>query len=218
MVAGLVLLIAGSGGQLLVNATPATHEAAELDLYPSGLYLDLVAFGQPTLLADIAWLQAIQYYGKHRLTDRRYPLAGHLFDVITDLDPSFVTAYIFGALVLEEETGDLGAPRNLFQKGIRANPGDWRVSFHSGFLEYLRGDTGVGAGEMAVASRLPGAPPFAARLAAHAHSRAGSLEQAIRLWKQIARESTDPAIRALAEDRVWELRGRRAGRRKGPLS
>jgi hypothetical protein len=205
----LALVLAGWHGQRIEAMQPAPTGEAEMQLYPSGRLLGCLSLGQPTLLADLAWLQAIQYYGKHRLEDRRYPLAEHLFNVITEIDPQFRSAYIFGALVLEEETGTLDRSRALFRRGMGANSDDWMIAFHRGFLEYLRGDVSVGAMQMLWASRIPGAPPYVARLAAHACGQTGRRQTAIRIWEEIARRSEDPAMRLLAEQRLLDLRGDR---------
>jgi hypothetical protein len=187
-------------------------EASELPLFPSGRALALFSFGQPTLLADVAWLQAIQYYGKHRLEDRRYPLAAHLFDVTVRCDPSFRMAYIFGSLVLEEATGGLASSRDLLRRGQGANPEEWSLVFHRGFLEYLRGDPLAGAREMDRAGRMANAPSYVVRLAAHAYLRAGERDRAEDLWEMIERESEDEGMRELARDRLREIRASRPGR------
>jgi tetratricopeptide (TPR) repeat protein len=202
----LALVLAGWHAQRIEACQPAWLDDTEMRLYPSGRLLECLSLGQPTLLADIAWLQAIQYYGKHRMGDRRYPLAEHLFDVITQIDPEFRSAYIFGALVLEEESRSLDRSRTLFARGMRANPDDWMIAFHRGFLEYLRGDASAGAVQMLQASRVPGAPRYAARLAAHACGQTGRREMAIEIWEEIARLSDDPPMRRLAEQRLHDLR------------
>lgn len=210
-----VLAVAVAGamqGELADGRLSVTGEE-ELPLFPSGRLLRALDFGQPTLIADLAWLQAIQYYGKHRMGDRQYPLASHIFDTIVRFDPDFRMAYIFGALVLEDATGRLDASRDLLDRGRRAMPAEWTIPFHRGFLEYLRGDVAVGAREMDHASRLPGAPPYAARLAAHAYARSGQEDRAVQLWQAIERETDDPGIRAVARARLAELRDPASDRR-----
>lgn len=210
ILAALVAISAAAwSSQNLQDAATDLDDGAELRLFPSGRLVNCLTLGQPTLLADIAWLQAIQYYGKHRLEDRRYPLAEHLFNVVTTIDPHFRNAYIFGALVLEDETGSLEKSRDLFARGMRANPNDWTIAFHKGFLEYLRGDMAIGAAEMDRAAGLPDSPPYVRRMAAHAYGQTGREEMASKIWEEIARESRDPAMRALAEQRLLELKDRR---------
>ncbi|MBD3162174.1 MAG: hypothetical protein GF346_07665 [Candidatus Eisenbacteria bacterium] len=212
------ILAAGFCATRVVDAERAVADPAELQLYPSGRMLDLVALGQPTFLADTAWLQAIQYYGKHhRPGDHRYPLAEHLFRVIQRADPRFRTAALFGGLVLGDDVGDMDAARRVFRRARCVQPRDWRLAFHHGFLEYLHGDPRLGAFRMEEAANLPGAPPYVARLAAHAYDRAGRSAAALAVWERIARETDDPGIRALAERRAAEIRGSRGAppRREG---
>ena len=207
---GASLLVAAGAVSERIQAETGEQADPELPFFPSGRLLDAVSLGQPTAGADLAWLTAIQYYGKHHLGDQRYPLAAHLFDVTTRLDPAFRNAYIFGALVLGEEAGDMDAARELLTRGIAANPDDWMIAFQRGFLEYMHGDGRIGATEMGVSAQMPGAPPYTARLAAHACARVGRAELAARLWEEMAR-STDPATRALANERLRALREDRGG-------
>ena len=79
------------------------------------------------------------------------------------------------------------------------------IAFQRGFLEYLRGDEAAGAVQMSWAARIPGAPPYVARLAAHACGQTGRKATARRIWAEIARRSEDPAMRALAEQRLFDL-------------
>jgi hypothetical protein len=58
---------------------------------------------------------------------------------------------------------------------------------------------------MAGAARMRGAPPFAARVAAVACTRSGRKDLAILLWEEISRDR-DPAIRALARERLQAMR------------
>jgi hypothetical protein len=201
----LALVAAGAVGDRIAG-DPGSASEEELPFFPSGRVLGFVSLGQPTAAADLAWCAAIQYYGKHHLGDRRYPLAGHLFDVTTRLDPRFQSAYAFGALVLGEEAGDMSGARALLARGIAADPKNWMLPFHRGFLEYMHGDPVIGAVEMQRASAIQGAPPYAGRLAAHACGKVGKRELAVRLWEAMAK-SPDPGQRALAEERLRDLRG-----------
>jgi hypothetical protein len=203
--AALLLLLAGLGAIRLDGLDRPDDVGGELHAFPSGRLLDFLSLGHRTLLADLTWLAAIQYYGRHHMGDRTYPLARHLFAVTTQVDPRFRGAYLFGGLVLADEVGDLASARAFLTEGVRANPEDWILAFQRGFIEYMRGDRSVGAAQMVRASRMAGAAPYASRLAAHAAARVGRVELAIRLWEELA-GSPDPALRALAEERLRDLR------------
>ena len=66
----------------------------------------------------------------------------------------------------------------------------------------------IGAAEMERAANLPGSPPYVRRLAAHAYGQTGREEMAVRIWEEIVRETRDPAMRALAEQRIIDLKDR----------
>lgn len=198
------IAIAGAVSGNLERARDRDGAEEELRFFPSGRFLEMASLGFAHAAADLTWLSAVQYYGKHHMTDRDYPLAKHLFEVTTRLDPRFRTAYIFGGLVLSDDMRDLHGARSLMGAGARANPGDWRIEFHRGFMETTRGDRSLGAVQMERASRMPGAAPYTKRLAAYALSRTGQRDAAVRLWRELA-EDPDPAIRAIAEQRLRDL-------------
>ncbi len=204
------LLAAGAASERLSSPARRVEAAEELRLFPSGRFLETASLGFVHAAADWTWLTAVQYYGRHHLSDRDYPMANHLFEVTTRLDPRFRTAYIFGGLVLSEDAGDLEGARRLLASGARANPGDWQIEFHRGFMETMRGDRRIGAAQMARASGMAGAAPYTKRMAAHALSKIGRREAAIRLWEELARDP-DEAIRAIAEQRLADLRQAEAG-------
>lgn len=201
----LLVCLAGMTGAHLASIQKPWDEGGEFPFFPSGRLLDFLSLGHRTLLADLAWLSAIQYYGKHHMGDHAYPLAEHMFDVATRVDPRFRSAYLFGGLILAEEEGDMDAARRVFARGVRENPEDWILAFQRGFIEYMRGDGSTGALWMERASRMPGAAPYASRLAAFACARVGRTELAIRLWEEMAEEG-DPALRAVADERLRDLR------------
>ncbi|MFH0778633.1 MAG: hypothetical protein V2A71_08385 [Candidatus Eisenbacteria bacterium] len=178
----------------------------ELLYFPSGKFLEESALGHESTLADIAWLRAIQYYGHHRLTDQKYELMAHIFDVVTTLDPQFIQAYVFGAIVLSQDAGQPEEAIALLKKGLRNNPENWRLAFETGFVYYLTLRDYSRAGEyFALAARLPCAPEFTSRFAAFVKERAGETETALALWQQAAETTKNKYIREIAEERIREL-------------
>lgn len=187
---------------------------------PSGRFIRQVSLGYRDLAADLLWLRTIQYYGSYRMGDNDIALFDHLVDVITDLDPQFTFAYIFGALIIAEDLGDFRKGIKFLEKGIRNNPDDWWLVFEMGFLHY------VDARDYAAASRyfhqaaeMPGADDIAARFAAFVAAKAGYTETSIAMWEEIARTTDNPHIKALAERYIERLKAEpeadgRAGERR----
>jgi hypothetical protein len=158
----------------------------ELLYFPSGLFVRQASLGYETAAADVLWLRGIQYYGEHRLTDQKYLRIGHVMSVVTDLDPRFEAPYVFGAFVLAQELRRPDEGLALLEKGRRANPRSWNLTFETGFLHYVcRHDYAAAALEFARASRLPGHPEYVDRFAAFASQRAGNRGMAVLLWKRV---------------------------------
>lgn len=185
-----VALLAGAGalqGSYRARATGPSVD--ELLYYPSGVWVRQAAVGYETLAADIAWLRAIQYYGEHRMSDQRYDMIGHVMGIVADLDPRFTEAYVFGAFVMAQELHQPARGLELMERGMRANPDNWRLAFETGFLHYV-GTKNYDAASIYFnrASRLPGHPDYVERFAAFTNQKAGNSGMAILLWKRI--EST----------------------------
>lgn len=190
LLAGLFLASLLVAGAALVHASarPRLDKSQEEELlyYPSGLLVRQAALGYETAAADVAWLRGIQYYGEHRLTDQKYDLIGHVMDIVTTLDPRFVQPYVFGAFVLAQEMNQPERGLELLERGMRANPTDWKLAFEAGFLHYVcRRDNATAARFFTWASRMPGHEPYVERFAAFAHQRAGNTGMAVLLWKHV---------------------------------
>jgi len=181
--------------------------AEELMYFPSGTFVRQTSLGQECTVADLAWLRAIQYYGHHRLTDRRYTMVGHIFDVVTTLDPKFIQAYVFGALILSQDAGKPYEGLALLRKGMRCNPENWILAFETGFIYYVVLRDYRSAGQyFSISSRLPGAPDYTSRFAAFVEERAGHTETAIKLWQEVAASSANKYVKEMAEEKVAELK------------
>jgi tetratricopeptide (TPR) repeat protein len=202
----LLLCAAAAAGERLQTVSRGEKDPTELALFPRGAWVRPLAFGFNELVADAAWLRALQYYGEHRISDRRYPYLETLFQTVTDLDPRFVNAYIFGALTLAEDEGQLERGLALLQRGMAANPESWWLVFEYGFLQYIHGNDPDRAGHwLARAARMEDSPPWVRRLAAHASAKSGDRETAIALWLEMYHNSENEEIRRIARDYLARL-------------
>jgi hypothetical protein len=204
----MVLLLAAAAGLVAVEAklSPRDHLRDELLYYPSGVAVEKAALGHRNTAADLAWLQAVQYYGEHKRTDRKFTMMGHIFEIITDLDPKFVNAYIFGGLVTAEDAGDVERGVRLMEKGVANNPESWQMAFETGFVEYVCArDYASAAKHFRRAVSLPGAPEKTQRFAAFLSARAGDPQAAIYLWSEFAQRTTNPEMRKKALEQVEKL-------------
>jgi tetratricopeptide (TPR) repeat protein len=153
-----------------------------------------LALSYDALVADTYWIRAVQHFGSTRRSldpDNRYDLLYPLLDLTTSLDPLFNVPYQFGAIFLSEvPPGGPGRPDlaiRLLEKGLRAQPDNWRFAQAIGFVHYWsRQDYPEAAAWFARAAEFPGAPEWMAPLAATTLAVGGSRESSRQLWQQIA--------------------------------
>lgn len=198
---------------LLVNVSRGVESLSrkkrelEVMYMPSGRFIEQVSLGYRNLVADILWFRTIQYYGSYRMGKSDLALFEHLVEVITDLDPQFSFAYLFGALIIAEDLGYFKEGIKFLEKGINNNPDDWWLVFEMGFLYYVNArDYNASERYFRLASTIPGADEITRRFAAFVAAKAGHTETSISMWEDLARTSENPYVRELAERYIEELR------------
>lgn len=202
-------LIALLGAHLLGERADAAKNASldpdELLYLPEGRLLRVASLGHPNLLADAVWLRAIQYYGEQRLTTRNYDQTERLFTAIYDLDPTFVGATRFGALILAQDAQDPASALRLLRRAASDFPEAWEYPFDEGFIQHTVVRDYSGAGESyRRAAALPGAPEVAERLAGLSFAKLGDRESAREIWVELLQDG-NPMTRSLAERNLKNL-------------
>src|ERR1700739_774212 len=154
--------------------TAGSGQAApdEVLYLPSGKTIKKISLGYSTLLADIYWTRAVQYFGAQAIGGANHDeLLAPLLDIATDLDPNLTVAYDTGSIFLSQKPPEgAGQPDKavaLVEKGIRANPSNWRLYFTLGFIHYTdRHDAKAAEAAFQKGSEVPGALPWMKALAA----------------------------------------------------
>ena len=176
-----------------------------------------LAFGLHSLLADVAFLEAIQVFPERRAdstaaasaaVDRRLQ---NLLTYSVDVDPKFVGAYRFIGTALPHETTDgkatgVLAAVQLLEQGVRERPDDWHIAFLLGFLQsYYVGDYADAARAFAEAAQQKGAPPFLGLLATRMGAQGGDLATAIALASAMLSQANEEDTRKQWEERLASL-------------
>lgn len=194
-------------------ALPENYEDQDLAL--QGAKLKGFALGFEGLIADWYWMQSLQYIGnkmqkntneKFNLEDLRplnprllYPL----LDNATSLDPQFLAAYSYGAVVLPAIDPDQAI--KITEKGIANNPNTWRFYQHLGYI-YWRIKNYEKASEVyEKGSEIEGAAPFMKLMAAQMKSQGGSRETARTIYEQMLNDAQDSQTKETATIRLKQL-------------
>ena len=212
--AGLCVSIAA---QAALDARRSAPAAIEEGLYlRSGETLRVASPGFEGVLADLYWIRTVQYFGRELERQRatsetidpgRMALLEPLLEITTELDPRHVAAFRFGAFFLQYADAEKAA--QFAERGIRSNPGEWRLHQDLGFIRWRQGRFREAAAAYERGSRLPDAPPWMQVMAATMAARGGDRETARELFRRLCDGSDDPFIRSVCEE------GERARRRRG---
>ena len=173
-----------------------------------------MSLGFNGLAADWYWLRSLQYVGRKAIAhggpvtlDDMGALGirnlGPMLEHATTLDPQFLAAYEFGAVVLPSI--DEAAAVRLLEKGVRENPGEWRLYHNLGYIHWQAGRYREAGEAYKAGARVAGAPVWMRAMAAQMEASGGSRALAREMYRRLYEESSDGQIKALAASRLAQL-------------
>ena len=216
-----VILIAGFAAVVWLssfierNRPPLPEGYSDSDLSMNGSRLKGFALGTEGLIADWYFMRSLQYIGDKMLTrkvgtlniddlsDLNPRLLYPLLNNATDLDPHFIAAYSYGAMVLPAVDKEKAV--ELTAKGIAKNPDSWRLYQHLGFIYWKLHRYDKAAESYEKGSTIEGAQPFMKLMAASMKADGGSRETARSIYQQMLDGSDDEQVRITAVRRLNEL-------------
>jgi tetratricopeptide (TPR) repeat protein len=164
------------------------------------------------LMADIYWTRVVQYFGnKHAGKQVDLRLLWPLLDVTSVLDPQLMPVYHFGSMFLSDAP-PRGAGRpdlavELLERGIRANPDQWRLYYDLGFVYYFdMKDYPKASAAFYEGSKNPAALIWMKIMAAKIAAEGNSAQTSIFLWQDVYNTTKDPSIKENALNHLQLLR------------
>jgi hypothetical protein len=158
--------------------------------------------------AALYWTRVVQYFGeKHRLHQTDLDLLWPLLDITTTLDAHLIPAYRFGSTFLSDSP-PRGAGRpdlavKLLERGIQANPDQWRLYQDLGNVYYFDAkDYGKASAAFTEGSKNPEALIWMKVMAAKIAAEGESPETSYFLWLQVYQSTRDPMVRKNAEEHL----------------
>jgi tetratricopeptide (TPR) repeat protein len=197
------------------NRPPLAETYIDEDLALQGEKLKGWSLGFEGLIADWYWIRSLQYMGHKVATSKEQTinledlrslnprLLYPLLDNATTLDPQFMAAYSYGAIVLPAI--DPRQAIRIAEKGIENNPDEWRLYQHLGYIYWRLKDYDKAAETYEKGSRIEGAPKFFKLMSARMEGEGGSRETARAIYRQMLAEASDANVKANAELRLMQL-------------
>ncbi|MFN2599400.1 MAG: tetratricopeptide repeat protein [Pyrinomonadaceae bacterium] len=210
------LISAAGVTRFIESRRPPQDPAAQVseELYVSPRVARRMSLSFNGLVADWYWLRTLQYVGRKAaahegaipiddLSSLNLKTLAPLLDEATTLDPQFMAAYEYGAVVLPAVDKD--AAIKLVDKGIEANPRAWRLRSYLGYIYWQQGRYQEASEAYAAGSKVEGAPRWLAVLAAQMSAKGGSRDTARAIYEAMLRSSDDEHTRQLAASRLAQL-------------
>src|ERR1700693_3542072 len=166
------------------------------------------------LVADIYWTRVVQYFGnKHAGKQVDLRLLWPLLDVTSVLDPHLMPVYHFGSMFLSDApprgAGRPDLAAELIERGIRANPDQWRLYYDLGFVYYFDMKDYAKASEAFYeGSQRPHADLWMRVMAARVAAEGESFETSSFLWQDVYQNATDPQVKEAALSHLQLLKVR----------
>ncbi|MCX7972925.1 MAG: hypothetical protein N3B16_00285 [Candidatus Aminicenantes bacterium] len=172
---------------------------------PSGKYLKYVTFGYSSVLADLIYLWAIQYYSNYAIEDR-FNYLEHIFSIISELDPRYIDPYELGALIAVYEGNNLELGLKILDMGLQKNPDQWFFPFMAGHLAQLRKNYDLARIYYKKAMEIPGSPDIVKRLYAFSAFKTMDFETAWRTWLEVYETAQDERIKKIANNHLYQVK------------
>ena len=155
---------------------------------PSSGFLKVASFGQENFWADLIFIWSIQFFDRYGDQVRDTYLF-HTYDVITDLDPLFTEAYVFGNLFLSlDHRWDL--IYKLTDKSLSSDQKMWLPAWDAGTYAFFQAHDYPSAQKyFSIAYARNPKGTIVQRMLANALKYAGQYEEALGYWSDILKEN-----------------------------
>ena len=191
---------------------------ADEQLYMNGPAMKRLTLAFNGLAADWYWIRSLQYVGRkmvayedthtgsldlNSLSYLDLRVLPSLLRMATTLDPQFLEPYYYGALILPTLNPDEAI--TLLNQGIAANPGEWRLYQHLGYIYWQRGDYNKASEVYAAGAKIPGVPPWMMAMSARMKAEGGASQAAREMYTHLAESSQDPTVKQMVNAQLMRL-------------
>ncbi len=192
-----------------LDAARAKDFKSDLLYLPNAKLLHHFTGGMDSIVADLLWLQCVQYVAKENRGDRAFTWLDQMLETIIALDPHFTDAYRYGAIFLSALKAEDDASLELLDRGIVKNPEAWDLSYEAAMIYLVNrkdqpDSARRAAAYLALSAATGRAPGIVMQLAAKLQGQYNLVDIERDMWENLAR-SSDKLLRDLATRKLQEL-------------
>ena len=191
---------------------------AEEPLYLNGPAMKRITLAFNGIAADWYWMRSLQYVGrkiinyedthagKLRLSDLSsldLRLLPSLLRTATTLDPKFLDPCYYGAVILPDL--DANEAIELLNQGIAANPEQWKLYQHLGYIYWQRREYQKAGKVYETGAKLSGAPPWMLAMSARMKAEGGAGQAAREMYVHLYEASDDLNVKGMVEKQLMRL-------------
>ena len=185
------------------------EEREEILYLPNEKLLTHFTGGFNTDIADLLWLNCIQYTAREHRGARHFTWLEAMLTTSTRLDPYFIDVYRLGSIFLAALRADADASLNLIHAGMQLNPHSWHLPYEAAMVYLMNKREEPDARLMAAlylsaAISTGKAPGGIANLTAKLQDEFSLTEIERDSWLEML-NSDDSFLRELAERKLIEI-------------
>jgi tetratricopeptide (TPR) repeat protein len=195
------------GLKIIMDKIPRSDVPGASIIYiPSGKYLKHATFGYSSLVADLVYIWAIQYYSDYTIAER-YDNLDHVFSIIAELDPQYLDPYEMGAIIAVYEARDPYTAFKVLDRGLEKNPDQWIFPYQAGhYASSTIKDYELAQQYYKKAMEIESAPPIVRRLYADAAFKVTDYQTSWQNWLEVYQGTEDERIKKIASNHLYQVR------------
>ncbi len=177
---------------------------------PNERLLTHLTAGLHGVVADLLWLECIQYMGKEfHDQEAKFTWLEHLSRTVTRLDPYFAGAYEYGGTLMAAIGNDDGAVE-LLREGMLARPDRFELPLEAAKVYVLNRREQPGADAtasfyLAYAAQLKGGDENLTRWAYNLQMQHGLTQVGREIWRDMAESGPNEMLRDLGRRKLIEM-------------
>ena len=188
----------------VVDTHRSRSEELDFTFLPSPSYVNTISMGHQNTFVGLLWIKGMVYFGENLLENSSAPEIINLCNLVTKLDPQFMSAYAFLGTILNEENYQGTKHIDILKYGVEQNPENWQLALYYSMavIDKFR-DYSQAASIMKPFDGIPGIPKYIQNMHRTFQAQSSSDQAAILIYLEDVMRIKDYPI--LQQSRIKKI-------------